>query len=296
MIHLHGHSHYSMLQAIWDTKSIASKAKELWQEAIAITDTNAGYGLLEFYEKTDWIKPVLGVDLNFSYDGKNIMNIVLLAKTYEGYQNLIKLISIANTVNIIDIPFIAMNDLKKYRKWLIGLSWWNWEIEKLIVWWEKDALILEKIQEYEDLFDWEFYLEFLTYDYSLFPERQKIEEKFIQFMENDNKKIVISSNYKYLNKEDRDTYDVLLCIKNNWKYWAENRPRPKWYNHIMTEEEVRAVLENNWLSKDLQDILIGNTHKIAESIDCKIPLHQLLFPKYEVPEKYRKLYDKLEKI
>ncbi len=295
MIHLHGHSHYSMLQAIWDTKAITNKAKELNQQAIAITDTNAGYGFLEFYEKTDWIKPILWVDLNFSYDRKNMMNIVLLAKTYEGYQNMIQLISIANTVNMIDTPFVTMDDLKKYSKWLIWLSWWNWEIEKLIVWWEKDDLILEKIREYEDLFDGEFYLEFLTYDYNLFVDRQNIEKKFIQFIEQNNKKVVVTSNYKYLNKEDRGTYDVLLCIKNNWKYGAGDRPKIKWYNYIMSETEVREVLENNWISKDLQDVLIENTHNIAESIDCKIPLHQLLFPKYEVPDKYRKLYDKLEK-
>jgi len=295
MIHLHGHSHYSMLQAIWGIKAIINKAKELNQDAIAITDINAGYGLLEFYEKTDWIKPILWVDLNFSYDGKNIMNIVLLSKTYEGYQNMIKLISIANTVNMIDIPFITMDDLKKHSKWLIWISGWNWEIEKLIVWWEKDNIILDKIQEYDDLFKWEFYLEFLTYDYNLFSDRKKIEEKFVQFVEQNNKKIVVSSNYKYLNKEDRDTYDVLLCIKNNYKYWEENRQRLKWYNYIMSEEEVRVVLTNNWLSEDLQNILIWNTHKISESIDCKIPLHQLLFPKYEVPDKYKKLYKKLEK-
>jgi len=295
MIHLHGHSHYSMLQAIWDTKAIWNKAKELNQQAIAITDINAGYGFLEFYEKADGIKPILWVDLNFSYDGKNIMNIVLLAKTYEGYQNMIKLISIANTVNMVDVPFIAMDDLKKYSKWIIWISGWDGEIEKLIVWWEKDTLILEKIQEYEDLFDGEFYLEFLTYEYDLFVNRKNIEDKFIQFYEQNNKKIVITSNYKYLNKEDRDTYDVLLCIKNNRKYGAENRPRPKWYNYIMSEEEVRVVLEKNWLERKLQDVLIWNTHKIFESIDCKIPLHQLLFPKYEVPSKYVELYKKLEK-
>jgi len=293
MIHLHGHSHYSMLQAIWNTKAIWNKVKELNQQAIAITDINAGYGLLEFYEKTNDIKPILWVDLNFSYDGKTIMNIVLLAKTYEGYQNIIKLISIANTVNMIDIPFVTMDDLKKYSKWLIWISGWNGEIEKLIVWWEKDRLILEKIQEYEDLFDGEFYLEFLTYEYNLFVDRKNIENKFIQFYKQNDKKIVVTSNYKYLNKEDRDTYDVLLCIKNNWKYWAEDRPKLKWYNYIMSEEEVRVVLDKNRLEGKIQDVLIWNTHKIAESIDCKIPLHQLLFPKYEVPPKYVELYKKL---
>jgi len=293
MIHLHWHSHYSMLQAIWDINHIIEKTKDLKQSSIAITDLNAGYGLLEFYENSDGIKPILWVDINFSYDAKNFMNIVLLSKTYEWYQNMIKLISIANTNNIIDKPFIKLTDLKKYSKWLIWLSWWKWEIEKLIVWWEKDDFILEKVQEYEDIFEWEFYLEFLTYDYRFFPNREKIENKFLQFYKYNNKKIVITSNYKYLNQKDKDTYDVLLCIKNNYKYWEENRPRYKWNNYIMWEDEVKSILNSNWIEENIQEILIWNTHKISDSINYKLPLHKLLFPKYTVPDKYRKLYENL---
>ena len=293
MIHLHWWSHYSMLSALWTPKQIIEKVEKLWQNAIAITDYNAWYGLLEFYEKSEKIKPILWVDINFSYDGKNIMNIVLLAKNYEWYKNLIKLISIANTENFKTIPYITFDNLKEYSKGLIWLSWWKWEIEKLILWNEKDELILEKIQEYENLFEWEFYLEFLTYEYNLFSDRKKIEWKFEKFLDK-GKKWVVSSNYKYLNKEDKDTYDVLLCVKNNWKYGEENRPKVIWEHHIMSEKEVLDILSKNWLDSSLQKILIENTDKIADSIDCKVPLHQLLFPKYVVPEKYQNLYNKIQ--
>lgn len=282
-----------MLSALWTPQDIISKAESLGQKAIAITDFNAWYGLLEFYEKASDIKAILWVDINFSYDGKNMMNIVLLAKTYEWYQNLIKLISIANTDNFQTIPYINFENLKQYSKGLIALSGWNGEIEKLIVWNEKDELILDKIQEFEEIFDWEFYLEFLTYDYSLFSDRKKIEEKFIQFVNQNNKKAVVSSNYKYVNKEDKDTYDVLLCIKNNWKYGEEWRPKVVQDFHIMTEQEVKEKLAKNGLDEDLQNKLIETTHKIADSIDCNIPLHQLLFPKYVVPDKYKNLYKQI---
>ena len=281
-----------MLSAIWTPKDILAKAKELWQTAIAITDYNAWYGLLEFYEAAKDIKPILWVDINFSYDGKNIMNIVLLAKTYQGYQNLIKLISIANTENFKTIPYINFDNLKAYSKDLIALSGGNGEIEKLILWKEKDNLILEKISQYEELFAWEFYLEFLTYDYEYFPDRKIIEDKFQEFIKQD-KKAIVSSAYKYPNKEDKATYDVLLCIKNNWKYYDNTRPKVQWDHYIMSEEEVRKILTKNWIDNNLQNILIENTEKIASSIDCKIPLHQLLFPKYVVPDKYKELYKKL---
>lgn len=293
MIHLHWHSHYSLLSAIWTPKDIENKAKELGQKAIAITDFNVGYALLEFYEKVDGIKPILWTDINFSYDGENMMNIVLLAKNYEWYLNLIKLISIANTENNEKYPYLKMDNLKKYSKWLIWISWWNWEIEKLIIWNDDEDIILDKISEYEEIFDWDFYLEFLTYEYEYFLNRQKIEENFIKFIKEHNKKWIISSNFKYINKEDKDTYDVLLCIKNNEKYGWE-RKHIIGDHHIMSEKEVREIMLNNGIENDMQDLLIENTHKIEESIDCKIPLHQLLFPKYEIPEKYKKLYDSIK--
>ena len=281
-----------MLSALWTPAKIIEVAKWLEQDAIAITDYNAWYGLLEFYEKADSIKPILGVDINFSYDGKEFMNIVLLAKDYTWYKNLIKLISIANTTNFKTTPYINMENLKQYSKWLIWLSWWNGEIEKLIIANEKDDLILDKIKEYENIFEQEFYLEFLTYSYDLFPERKKIESKFIDFIQKW-KRGVVSSNYRYLKPEDKSTYDVLLCIKNNWKYHSNERPQLKWEHHIMSEQEVKNVLKLNWLNEKLINNLIAITHDIADKIDCKVPLHQLLFPKYEVPDKYRKLYEKL---
>ena len=108
------------------------------------------------------------------------------------------------------------------------------------------------------------------------------------------KKWIITSNYKYLNKEDRPIYDVLLCIKNNWKYDDPQRPKVKWDFYIMSEKEVKTVLSKNWIKNEFQEYLIKNTHKIADKIDINIPLHQLLFPKYTAPEKYVKLFKKLK--
>ncbi len=296
MIHLHWFSHYSMQQGLANPKEIISKAKELNQPAIAITDYLSWYGLLEFYEKAEDVKPILWAHMLVSYDWKNFMWLVLLAKNYDWYKNLIKLISIANTKNFKSVPFLTLENLREYGKNLIWLSSWEGEIEKLIINNEPDNLILDKISEYEEIFSGEFYLEFLTLDYQLFPERKKIEENFIKFIENNGKKWVVTSFYKYLNKEDKETYDILLCIKNNWKYYDSSRPRIKWDYYIMDENEVKQILSKNWLPEKFQTYLIKQTHNIADKINIEIPLHQLLFPKYEVPEKYKKLYEKLQNI
>ena len=282
-----------MQQGLPQPKEILAKAKDLGQNAIAITDYNSWYGLLEFYEKARNVKPILWAHMLFSYDGKNFMSIVLLAKNYQWYKNLIKLISIANTDNFQTVPYLTMENLKQYWKNLIWLTSTEGEIEKLILSNEPDNLILDKISEYEEAFNGDFYLEFLTLPYEEFPERKKIEEKFQQFIKK-GKKAVVTSFYKYLNKEDKSTYDVLLCIKNNLQYYSPERPKLKGDYYIMSEEQVREILDKNWISKKLQDELISQTHKIADEINIEIPLHQLLFPKYVVPEKYKKLYEKMK--
>ncbi len=294
MIHLHWFSHYSMQQWLANPKEIIEKAKQLWQDAIAITDYNSGYWLLEFYEKSEDIKPILWAHLLLSYDWEKFLTIVLLAKNYKWYKNLIKLISIANTKNYKKYPYLTISDLKEFGNNLIALSWTNWEIENNIISWESDNLIIDKISEYEEIFEWEFYLEFVTLKYSDFPQRKKIEKKFYDFIKNNNKKWVVTSFYKYIDKNDKSTYDVLLCIKNNRKFYDSNRPKLKWDYYIMTDENVKEILEINWIEKDFQNYLINKTHEISNKINVEIPLHQLLFPKYTVPEKYVELYKRLK--
>jgi len=295
MIHLHWFSHYSMQQALAKPKEILEKAKQLSQDAIAITDLNNWYWLLEFYEKAQniWVKPILWAHMLFSYDWKNFMSLVLLAKNFQWYKNLIKLISLANTKNFKTTPYLTIEDLNKYWKNLIWITWWDWEIEKLILANENDKLILEKINEYENIFDGDFYLEFLTLSYEDFPERKKIENKFKEFIKLW-KKAIVSSFYKYINKEDKSTYDVLLCIKNNYQYYSPTRPKVKWDYYIMSEEQVKEVLTKNNISANLQEELINQTHTIADKINIEVPLHQVLFPMYTVPEKYKKFYEKLK--
>lgn len=294
MIHLHGRSHYSMLRAIWTPKDIIKQAEQNNQTAIAITDPNAAYGLLEFYENAKNIKAIMGVDIDISHDKKNFMNIVLLAKNYQWYKNIIKLISLAHTENIEKEPFITIDNLKENSESIIALSGWKGEIEKLILAWESKDLILDKISEYEQIFAWEFYLEFLTHEHAHSPNRKKIETIFYEFTQEHWKKAVVSSDYRYTNQDWKQAYDVLLCIKNNRKYHSPQRPHLTQNSHIMTEEEVSEILLKNSYDHDFIQNLIKTTHDIADQIDCELPYWEILFPNYVMPEKYENLFKKLK--
>ena len=103
-VHLHGHSHFSLLEGIGKPRDILMKAQELKMPAIALTDYNGLYGALEFYKtaQAEDIKPIIGVELSLVQDitvkPKDELPyfIVLLAKNEKGYQNLLKLVSHAN--------------------------------------------------------------------------------------------------------------------------------------------------------------------------------------------------------
>ena len=103
-IHLHGHSHYSLLEAIGKPKDIIAKAVDLEMPAICLTDYGGMYGAVEFYQQCqkNAIKPIIGVELGLVHEmqvkdrGENAGNIVLIASNHEGYQNLLQIISLAN--------------------------------------------------------------------------------------------------------------------------------------------------------------------------------------------------------
>jgi DNA polymerase-3 subunit alpha len=104
MIHLHGHSTYSFLEAIGSPKEIVAKAKKLGMPAIALMDYNGCYGLIDFYlkAKAEEIKPLMGTELPFvlgiqtQIKPEQIGNLSFLAKNEEGYHNLLRLASYAN--------------------------------------------------------------------------------------------------------------------------------------------------------------------------------------------------------
>ncbi len=105
-VHLHNHTHYTFQKALGTPMKLAKRAKELGQTAIAITDTGNMYGAFEFYKAcvSEGIKPIVGVEFTLSRKGRasrekdnDLYEIVLLAENYEGYKNLIQLVTLSQT-------------------------------------------------------------------------------------------------------------------------------------------------------------------------------------------------------
>ena len=176
-VHLHVHSEYSLLSSSCRIKDLIQRAKELGQTAIALTDTGNLYGAITFYDlaRENGIKPIIGCecylaqrsrkDRNQDVDSNNY-RIVLLCENYQGYQNLVKLVSASNLEGFFNVPRIDFELLQKYHQGLIGLSSGrDGEIERILASgneegarnaifkylqiFGKDSFFLE-IQNYED--------------------------------------------------------------------------------------------------------------------------------------------------
>ena len=303
-IHLHWHSHYSLLDGLWTPAQIVERAKQLNMPAIAITDHWNGYWFIEFFEvaKKENIKPVLWVEMYITYD-INVKNkysksfhLVLLAQNKIWYNNIIKLISIANIEGFYKKPRIDFNILKKYSDNIIALSacaWW--EIPQMIIQNESIDKIKERIEFYKKLFNNKFYLEIQPREYDLYPTQEKINNTIIKLSEDTNTPIIATMDYHYPSIEDKKAHDVLICLQTWRKVFEENRMMYKWDYHICSEQEMKNKLKSLNISDNIIETAILNTEKIANMCKVDLQLHQLLFPKYKISQKYETLYKNKEK-
>ena len=136
-VHLHTHTHYSLLDGLTRVDELVERTKELGMEAAAITDHGAMYGVVEFYQKAKkaGIKPIIGCEVYItenmrdkrpSTSGKNFYHLVLLAENNTGYRNLIKLVTAAHLEGFYYKPRIDRGLLRQHSEGLIGLSGMSW--------------------------------------------------------------------------------------------------------------------------------------------------------------------------
>jgi len=299
--HLHGHSTFSFLEAIGKPVAIANKAKELWMDAIAITDYNGMYGMVKFYQvaKEAGIKPIIWVELGFVMDinsnisEQQIGNIVILAKTKEWYQSLMELTSFANKEGMKNKPKIDLQALKAFWREIICLfGWANSRIGKMIALDEKESKMIEIIHLIQDTIGKEnVYIEIIAQDYNETSESKKTNEILFALAEKEHIECVVNNNYFYPSQDEKEAREVALAIKDGLKIYDEHRRKPKGQFHIMNEDEIRKILENNWFEKNIITTMIETNNKIADSITTEIELNQALFPNYETPEDIKKIYD-----
>ena len=288
-IHLHNHSHFSILEWLPKPKDYVKKAKELWMTAVALTDTSNIHGCHEFYKecKSEWIKPILWTEIYMESSLDSTLNhkLVLLAKNLEWYRNIISLTSKASLNNPWTLAKIIFDDLIWKTKDVICLSWpLTWEISYYILSWKTDEEILLRIKEYQKIF-WEenYFLELMYHDD--IPKQKLVTDKLINLHKNYNIPVVATNNCFYVNLEDKKTQDVIQALWTGHE--IENPDRPtliNWDYSFLTEESMEIMF---WFIPEA----LSNTVKIADTVNIYIETGGILIPTFELPEEDGEIYN-----
>lgn len=286
-VHLHNHTHYSLLDGLTKIDELVNYVKEQGSPAVAITDHGTMYGVIEFYQKCQkaGIKPIIGVetylapgsrhDKNIKSDGR-AYHLLLLAKNNTGYKNLIKLVSAAHLEGFYYKPRIDWEILKEHSEGLIACSaCLAGEIPRLIMA-DKLKEAKARILEYNDLFgQGNFFLEIM--DHPELEELNKVNPQLIKFSQELNIPLVATNDSHYLKKDDAAAQDILLCLQNKKKIQDIDRMKMNGDYSVRPNSEMIAAF------KDVPEA-IENTLKIAEMCNVELELGNIQLPHFEVPD------------
>ena len=208
-VHLHCHSHYSLLDGLKQIKPLVKAAKERGFSALALTDSCSMYGAIEFYEacKVEGIKPIIGFEAYLGprkltdkdqQEDKELYHLVLLAENYEGYKNLMSLSSVGHMEGFFSgKPRIDKEMLRRYSGGIIALSGCiNGEVPQLL---KQDNIEKAKkaALEYNKIFGQRnFYLE--LQDHPAIEGQLEVNTKIIQLSKDTGIPMVVTRDVHYL--------------------------------------------------------------------------------------------------
>lgn len=293
---LHLHTEYSLLDGAIRINDLCKFSVENGFPAVAITDHGVMYGDMELYETaimkysgdngSPKLKPLLGCEFyvhNGDIKERDRMNnpcyhLVLIAKNNVGYQNIIRLTSVAWCDGFYMHPRINWELLKEHHEGLICLSaCLGGEVLQNLL--HKDP---EKAREvakrYKDLFGDDYYIE--LQDHGL-EDQKRTNPELIAIAKELGIEMVITNDSHYLKKEDADMHDTLLCMNTNSDKDDPNRFHFEGNEfYVKTPEQLRESF--SWLDEETFNKCIANTVKIAEGCNIKISKFDEL-PAYDVP-------------
>ena len=282
--HLHCHSEYSMLDGASRIKDLVSFAKEQNMPGLALTDHGVMYGAVRFYKeaKDAGIKPLMGCEVYVTADRHDrsrapYYHLTLIARTAEGYRNLMKLSTGGFLEGFYYKPRVDMEMLKRYGKGIICLSGClSAEVPTRILEGRFDEA-RRLLTEYGEIFD-AVYLE--MQDHGI-PEQRRVNEGLVRLHGETGLDLIAANDSHYTTKQDAKMHDALLCIGTGKFYNDQNRM--KFHGE---EFYVKSIEEMARIFPDHPEAL-SNTLKVVESVeDVGIELGKTRLPNFPKPEGY----------
>ena len=315
--HLHNHSQYSILQSTTQISNLIEKCGAYGMHAVALTDSGNMMAAFLFesattkYNKSVQREREIAEKENKAFDKKEILpiigcefnvcrnmndktqkdngsRVVLLAKNKRGYQNLIKLSSMAFTSGMYYVPRIDKELLVQYKSDLIVLSGGVYgEIPNLILnvgeQQAENAMLWWKEQFRDD-----FYLELNRLGLEF---EDRLNTSLIELAGKNDVKLVAANNSFYLNKSDASAHDILLCVKEGALVKTpKGRGRGFRFGHENEEYYFKSTEQMIDLFRDIPSALL-NTQEIVEKCEHYHLERDVLLPEFDIPEKFIDLKD-----
>jgi DNA polymerase-3 subunit alpha len=286
-VHLHVHSHYSLLEALPKPKDILKHVQKHEMDAVAVTDNGAMYGAIEFYQKAKdaGVKPILGMDAYLAKQGRlqkrakidtKNNRLVLLAETNEGYKNLLRLASVGFLEGFYYKPRLDREALAGNVRGLIALSGGQaGEIEEAISFGDREKA-KALVRAYVALFgEGNFFLELV--DRPEIAEQEAVNAALIELGRELGVPFVATKNAYYLKPGDVEAWKVLNCIKGQQTLEA--------YERRQQYEFDASLVSGEYMEKRFADVpeAIENTRRIADRCNVGLELGKWNFADFKIP-------------
>jgi len=311
-VHLHNHTQFSVLQSTISVADLVKAAVQNKMPAVAMTDHANLMGAFHFVRDILYhnksaqaknklaeengetptetiVKPIVGCEFYVCEDLKdksrkdNGYQIVFLAKTKKGYHNLAKLSSIAYTEGFYYVPRIDRKAIQQYKEDIIVLSGNLYgeipskvlnigenQAEEALVWWK---------QEFGD----DFYIELMRHNQE---DENRVNASLLTLAKKHQVKTVATNNVFYINKEDANAHDILLCVRDGEKQSTPiGRGRGYRYGFNNQEYYFKSGDEMKKLFHDLPEA-ITTTEEIVNKIEIYDLSREVLLPKFDIPEEF----------
>ncbi len=287
-VHLHNHTHHSLLDGMTKIDGLVERVKMLGMEAVAMTDHGTLSGTIEFYKacKNESIKPIIGMEAYVAarkHTDKDInkdkarYHLIILAMNNKGYENLMRLSTIANLDGYYFKARIDHDLLEKYNEGLIILSGCaSGELGEALKIGDYDKA-LKTAQWYKSVFGDRYYLE--MQDHGEWEDQLKINEGVQRIAKELDIPRVLTGDAHYLDHDDSEAHEILLCVGTGSYLSDSNRMSLKDF-HLHVKDPKEFIPK--W-SHDPE--IITNSKAIADRCNVEIELGKILIPTFPTPKK-----------
>ena len=307
-VHLHTHTQYSLLDGQASVKKLVDKAIKDGMPGIAITDHGNMFAIKEFMnyvgktnkgrkeEGKEPFKPIIGCevyvarrgDLNLKTEkaDRGGYHLILLAKNFKGYKNLLKIVSKAWTDGFYDRPRTDRHELEKYHEGLICASaCLGGEIPKLITE-ERLQEAEESVLWYKNLFGEDYYLELQLHkatveraNHEAYDMQCKVNTKLVEFSHKHNIPLICTNDVHFVEEKDAEAHDRLICLSTGKDL---DDPKRMLYSK---QEWMKTTAEMEAIFADYPEAL-ENTVNICNKVEFYSIDHAPIMPVFPIPAEF----------